>query len=151
MDGSPMMHTLISPRKLIPSSVFLCTPPKSISSTPRLISSCPKTVGQMLFTSFSYRRGSRRISRIACFDGFGFIRTLHLQIAWQWIILQRIILLGALYWIEFKCILYVIREIQCYSYTPCGPPRSLWQSQTLTLPLRRGCWSHQTRDAVQLK
>ncbi len=32
--GSPTMHTLRSPRRLIPSGVFLCTPPNNMSSTP---------------------------------------------------------------------------------------------------------------------
>lgn len=35
VEGSPTMHTLMSPRSLMPSAVCLCTPPRSIRSTPR--------------------------------------------------------------------------------------------------------------------
>ncbi len=40
--GSPTMHTLISPRKDVPSMVVLATPPNNISRIPRLISSLPE-------------------------------------------------------------------------------------------------------------
>lgn len=35
VEGSPTMHTLMSPRSLMPSAVCLWTPPRSIRSTPR--------------------------------------------------------------------------------------------------------------------
>lgn len=39
--GSPTIHTLMSPRKDVPSMVVLATPPNNISRIPRLISSLP--------------------------------------------------------------------------------------------------------------
>lgn len=36
VEGSPTMQTLMSPLSLMPSAVFLWTPPRSISRTPRL-------------------------------------------------------------------------------------------------------------------
>ncbi len=44
--GSPTMHTLISPRKDVPSMVVLATPPNNISRIPRLISSLPEKQSQ---------------------------------------------------------------------------------------------------------
>ena len=51
VDGSPTMHTLMSPRRRVPSLVVLCTPPSSMSSMPFFTSSCPRIVGAMDETS----------------------------------------------------------------------------------------------------
>ena len=40
--GSPTMHTLISPRRRVPSIVIFGTPPNSINRTPRFTSSLPE-------------------------------------------------------------------------------------------------------------
>jgi hypothetical protein len=53
VEGSPTMQMLISPLRLIPSSVFLLIPLKSMRRIPFLISICPCTVGVMLDASLS--------------------------------------------------------------------------------------------------
>lgn len=57
VDGSPTMHTFISPLILTPSLVFLLTPPISINNIPFLTSSCPYTAGAMLDARFAYKFG----------------------------------------------------------------------------------------------
>jgi len=57
VEGSPTMHTLMSPRRFALVRVTLCTPPSSMRSTPFLTSSCPKTVGQMEDARREYRFG----------------------------------------------------------------------------------------------
>lgn len=55
--GSPTMQTLISPLRLIPSCVVLCTPPRSMRRMALFASLCPKTVGHMLSTNLLKKSG----------------------------------------------------------------------------------------------
>lgn len=64
VDGSPTAHTLTSPRRWMPSAVRLCTPPMSISSTPRFTSSCPHTAGATDRAMRAYSEGVSFISRM---------------------------------------------------------------------------------------
>uniref|UniRef100_A0A6B0UX32 Putative secreted protein n=1 Tax=Ixodes ricinus TaxID=34613 RepID=A0A6B0UX32_IXORI len=53
--GSPTTQTLMSPRRVVPSTVFLGTPPNSMIRMPRLISSLPWMVGNRLEMRLWYR------------------------------------------------------------------------------------------------
>jgi hypothetical protein len=54
VEGSPTRQALMSPRSRVPSSgLDLCTPPIRRRRTPRLTSSCPKTVGAIERASMS--------------------------------------------------------------------------------------------------
>jgi hypothetical protein len=68
VEGSPTTHTLMSPLRFDPSAVVLCTPPNSCSSTPRLISSCPKMLGATDLTIFLYKCGVDLIAMIRRFS-----------------------------------------------------------------------------------
>lgn len=66
--GSPTMQTLISPRRLMPSCVSLCTPPNSIRRIARFMSWWPKTVGATLLTKRSYICGVWDIRNTSAFS-----------------------------------------------------------------------------------